>query len=519
MGAARRLFTEAAAAGHGGTPVRVDAKPSRLARKPGAASTGAPERSRAELHAMGKQLRASCPRSSHAAWKAPSGRKDPVQLVLEAGQGRAAELLPLRHGRMVRSPFTFYRGGALTMAADLASTPSTGVYVQACGDAHLCNFGGFASSQRRVIFSINDLDETLPAPWEWDLKRLGASFAVAGRGNGLKDTDARDVVTTCVRSYREAMAELGQLKALEVWNRSLGMDDLVGSLEDPAARDQTVEHLRTVRGVDELVGAIEDSALRQRAVQVLRRARVKSNAEDIFPKQTVLKGGRPVIKDEPPTVFHPEGYTPGKVPPALVKLVAGYRATLTSSYQSLLDQFRLRDAAFKVVGVGSVGTACGVLLFMAGEDDPLFLQFKEARASVLAPHAGASAFPNEGQRVVHGHRIMQSSSDVFLGWARGPRCDYYFRQLRDIKVSLDVATFELSAMQLYAAWCGKALALSHARSGSSAMLSGYMGKSDVFDEAITSFSLAYADQNEKDHAAFARAVKAGRVKAVIEEAS
>jgi len=477
----------------------------------------APQVSRAELHARGKQMRASCPRTSHAAWKAPSDRRDPVRLVLDADKGRMPELIPLRHGRMVRSPFTFYRGGALTMAADLASTPSTKVRVQACGDAHLCNFGGFATSQRRVIFSINDLDETLPAPWEWDVKRLAASFAVASRENGLKDSDARDVVTTCVRSYRESMAELGQLKTLEVWNRSLGMDDLVGSIEDSTERKRDVEQLKSVRGVDELVGAIDDFGLRERAVQVLRKARGKSIAEDIFPKQTVLKGGLPVIKDEPPTIFHPKGLTLGEIPQVFRGLMAGYRASLPSSSQSLLDQFRLRDAAFKVVGVGSVGTTCGVLLFMAGEDDPLFLQVKEARASVLAPYAGASAFANQGQRVVHGHRIMQPSSDVLLGWARGPKRDFYFRQLRDIKVSLDVGTFGSRLMHLYSTWCGRALALSHARSGSSTTLGGYMGRSDVFDTAIAKFSMAYADQNEKDHAAFARAVKSGKVQAVIEK--
>jgi len=467
---------------------------------------------------MGKAMRASCPRTSHAAWMPPSNRRDPVQLVLEADKERRPELVPLRHGRMVRSPFSFYRGAALTMAADLARSPSTGVHVQACGDAHLCNFGGFATSQRRVIFSINDLDETLPAPWEWDVKRLAASFAVASRENGLKDSDAKDVVTTCVRSYRESMAELGQRKALEVWTQSLGMDDLLGSIEDSAERRRDVEHLKAVRGVDELVGGIDDAGLRMRAVKVLRKARGKNISEDAFPKMTVLEGGLPFIKDEPPTIFHPKGLTVGEIPQVFQRLLSGYRATLTSSYQCLLDQFVLRDAAFKVVGVGSVGTTCGVLLFMADEDDPLFLQVKEARVSVLAPYAGASAFSNQGQRVVHGHRIMQPSSDVFLGWARGPRRDFYFRQLRDIKVSFDVETFDGRMMHLYANWCGKALALSHARSGSSATLGGYMGKSDVFDQAIAAFSMAYADQNEKDHAAFARAVKRGKVKAVIEKA-
>ena len=466
---------------------------------------------------MGKAMRASCPRTSHAAWMPPSNRRDPVQLVLEADKGRRPELVPLRHGRMVRSPFSFYRGAALTMAADLARSPSTGVHVQACGDAHLCNFGGFATSQRRVIFSINDLDETLPAPWEWDVKRLAASFAVASRENGLKDSDAKDVVTTCVRSYRESMAELGQRKALEVWTQSLGMDDLLGSIEDSAERRRDVEHLKAVRGVDELVGGIDDAGLRMRAVKVLRKARGKNISEDAFPKMTVLEGGLPFIKDEPPTIFHPKGLTVGEIPQVFQRLLSGYRATLTSSYQCLLDQFVLRDAAFKVVGVGSVGTTCGVLLFMADEDDPLFLQVKEARVSVLAPYAGASAFSNQGQRVVHGHRIMQPSSDVFLGWTRGKNGrDVYVRQLRDMKMSAIIEDWDTAALRQYARMCAHALARAHARTGDAAMISGYMGSGQTFDDAIGEFAVEYADQNRADHRAFVRAIREGRIEATVE---
>jgi uncharacterized protein (DUF2252 family) len=410
---------------------------------------------------------------------------------LAAEKGRLPDLLPLRHGRMARSAFTFYRGAALTMAADLASTPSTGVRVQCCGDAHLCNFGGFATPERRVIFSINDLDETLPAPWEWDLKRLAASFVVASRDNGLKDAAGKDVATTCVRTYREAMAEFSQMKTLELWYQAMWAEDLVAGIKDPA--------------------------LRTRALKRLQKERARSVAEDIFPALVEHKGEMSVIKDQLPTIFHHEDYPPGEVHKVVLDTLARYRATLPHSYQALLDRYELRDAAIKVVGIGSVGTACWVLLFMAGPGDPLFLQVKEARASVLEPYAGASVFPNHGQRVVNGYRLMQPAGDIFLGWCESPRRHFFIRQLKDIKISVRVETFGAPEMGLYATWCGRALALSHARSGNSATLSGYMGKSDAFDRAIASFSVAYADQNEKDHAALKRAIQAGKIEARFEE--
>ena len=394
---------------------------------------------------------------------------------------------------MVRSPFTFYRGTALTMASDLASTPSNGIRVQCCGDAHLCNFGGFATPERRVIFSVNDLDETLPAPWEWDVKRLAASFVVACRDNGLNDSVAEDVVMTCVRTYRESMAEFSQLQTLELWYLAMDADDLVAN--------------------------IKDAEVRQRGLKRLEKERAKSIAEDIFPKLAEHKGEMPLIKDQLPTIFHTKDNPPGKVHSALLASFANYRETLPASTRSLLDRYEIRDAAIKVVGIGSVGTACWVMLLMAGEGDPLFLQVKEARASVLEPYAGKSPFPNHGQRVVNGYRLMQPASDMFLGWVQGvrDRRHYFVRQLRDIKISIRVETFGSSEMDLYATWCGRALALSHARAGSSILLSGYMGKSDTFDKAIAAFSLAYADQAEKDHAALDRAVRKGKVKAVFEE--
>jgi uncharacterized protein (DUF2252 family) len=345
--------------------------------------------SRAELYALGKQLRNDCPRKSHAVWKPDHTRPDPVRLVLEAEKGRLPDLLPLRHARMAASPFTFYRGSALTMAADLASTPVTNLHVQCCGDAHLCNFGGFATPERRVIFSINDLDETLPAPWEWDVKRLAASFLVASRDNGLSDTKGTDAVMTCVRTYREAMAEFSQMKTLELWYAALDADELVAGIKDPK--------------------------IRRRGLKRLQKERGRSVAEDIFPKLVEQKGEIPIIKDELPTIFHREDTPPGVIPQAIHQAFAAYRATLPPSYQSLLDRYEIRDVALKVVGIGSVGTSCVVYLLMAGEGDPLFLQVKEARASVLERYAGASKFSNHGQRVVNGYRLMQPASDIFLG--------------------------------------------------------------------------------------------------------
>jgi uncharacterized protein (DUF2252 family) len=414
-----------------------------------------------------------------------------VELVLAAEVGRVPELLPLRHGRMVRSAFTFYRGAALTMADDLASTPVTGLRVQCCGDAHLCNFGGFATPERKIIFSINDLDETLPAPWEWDVKRLAASFVVACRANGLKDAVAKEVTTACVRSYRESMAEFSQLKTLELWYRALSAEELLATLPPK---------------------------LRERALKRIEKERAKSRGEEMFPKLVEHKGDIPVIKDQLPTIFHAEGHSPGEVQQGVRDAFAVYRATLPSSYQALLDRFELRDAAIKVVGVGSVGTLCWVLLFTAADDDPLFLQVKEARASVLEPYAGPSVYSNSGHRIVDGYRRMQPASDMLLGWSHGPKRHFFIRQLRDMKISVMVETFGPVEMDIFAGWCGRALALSHARSGNAAALSGYMGKSDVFDRALASFSLAYADQNEADHAALDRAVKQGKVPAVFEEA-
>lgn len=444
----------------------------------------------AERYAAGKALRDKCPREAHAEWKAPKNRRDPVEMLLASEKGRIPELLPLRHRRMVQSAFTYYRGSALTMAADLSFTPTTGVRVQCCGDAHLCNFGGFATTERKIIFSVNDLDETLPAPWEWDVKRLSASFVVACRDNNLTERKAKEIAMACTRSYRESMAEFSQLNTLELWYYALEPDELL---------------------------AMSPPFFRKRIIRRIEQERAKSRGEELFPKLVEEKGEMPIIRDQLPTIFHDKDHPPGSVNKILQDAFAGYRATLPAAYQALLARYEIRDAAIKVVGIGSVGTSCWVLLLMAGDDDPLFLQVKEARASVLEPYAGKSAFPNQGQRVVNGYRTMQPAGDMFLGWTRGPKRDFFLRQLRDIKISARVETFGQTEFDLYAKWCGRSLALSHARSGTPAILSGYMGKSDAFDRAVAAFSVAYADQNEKDHAALEKAVRKGKVKAVFEE--
>jgi uncharacterized protein (DUF2252 family) len=443
---------------------------------------------RNERYEMGKKMRKNCPRSSHEKWEPAKERHDPVDLILESDKGRIPKLVPLRHGRMSRTPFTFYRGAALNMAADLARTPASGIYVQACGDAHLCNFGGFATPERNVIFSINDLDETLPAPWEWDLKRLAASFVVASRNNCLKEDIAQKAVLECVRSYRENMLVFSGMKMLELWHFSLTADMMISKLKDP-----------------EMI---------KRGLKRLAKEKSRSIAEEIFPQIIHGAGKTKYIKDVLPSIFHWDGHLPGEVDKNLRGAFDLYKSSLPPGLSSLIDRYEIMDVAIKVVGVGSVGTACWIMLLMTGDGDFLFIQVKEARKSVLEAFAGESIFSNNGQRIVNGYRIMQPFSDAFLGWTKGKEGRHYFiRQLRDIKISLRVETFGKAEMLSYADWCGQALALSHARSGDAAMLSGYMGNSDTLDKAIAKFSFAYADQNEKDHASFLKAIKSGKLEA------
>jgi uncharacterized protein (DUF2252 family) len=446
---------------------------------------------RSERYDIGKEMRKDCPRSSHANWKPSKERHDPVDLITESDKGRIPKLIPLRHGRMARTPFTFYRGAALNMAADLVSTPVSGMNVQVCGDAHLCNFGGFATPERNVIFSINDLDETLPAPWEWDLKRLTPSFVVACRNNNLSESIAQEVVLECVRSYRENMIAFSEMKTMELWHFALTADMMISKLKDP-----------------EII---------KRGVKRLAKEKSRSIAEEIFPQIVNGSDKSKFIKDELPSIFHWEGHLPGEVDNDLRVAFELYKTSLPPGLNTLIDRFEIKDVALKVVGVGSVGTACWIVLLMTGDGDFLFLQVKEARKSVLEAYAGSSIFPNSGQRIVNGYRLMQPFSDPFLGWTIGKEGRHYFlRQLRDIKISLKVETFGKSEMLSYADWCGQALALSHARSGDAAMLSGYMGNSDTFDQAIAKYSFTYADLNEKDHASFMKAIKSGKIEAEFE---
>jgi len=457
----------------------------------GSIATFAARPSRAELVARGEQLRKKCPRRFHALWQAPPDRPDPVHLVEEGDKGRIPQLIPVRHGRMMQSPFTYYRGAALAMAVDLANLPATGARVQACGDAHLGNFRVFATPERRVIFDIHDLDETLPAPWEWDIKRLATSFAIASRNNGLSEKRAREAVLTCVRSYRERMAEFSEMRALEVWYHRLD--------------------------ADKLVDAIEDAEMRGRARKRMAKAMAQCALEYDFPRLADATSESPTIRDNPPLIYHWHEHGSEEFDAAVREGFAQYRASLPDDRRVLLDRYEFKDITIKVVGVGSVGTVCGILLLMAGERDPLFLQIKQASESVLEPYAGKSVYANHGQRVVQGHRLMQSSSDMFLGWTEGRfGRHFYVRQLRDAKIKFAIEAFSSAEMILFAEWCGWTLARAHARSGEPALIAGYLGESDTFDQAIAAFAVAYADQSEKDHEALTKAVREGKLEAVIE---
>src|SRR5262245_31835655 len=446
---------------------------------------------RAELVAMGKALRAGCPRTAQAIWQPAANRPDPLELLVESSKGRIEQLVPIRYCRMMQTPFTFYRGAALNMAADLAVTPHTGLRVQACGDAHLLNFGAYATPERRVIFDLNDLDETLPAPWEWDVKRLAASFVLACRNNRFSEAVARDSSLACVRSYREAMTQFSDMPTLDVWYATLDFERIIPRIEDELAR--------------------------KRAQKMLAKARQRSVAEHDFPQLVTTSGLRPEIKENPPLIYHWREQGEAEFTANVQQAFARYRETLEEHRRLLLDRFKLLDIAIKVVGVGSVGTWCAVALMMAGETDPLFLQIKEARQSVLEDYEGKSVHANHGQRVVAGCRLMQSASDLFLGWTESQLGrQLYVRQLKDMKIRMPVEVYTPSVMRQYAEACGWTLARAHARSGEPAKISGYLGKSDAFDQAIADFSIAYANQSERDHETLMKAVRAGKLEVFVE---
>jgi uncharacterized protein (DUF2252 family) len=435
--------------------------------------------------AAGRALRERVPRTSHAKWKPTPNRPDPIELLKESDRGRLPELIPIRYARMRRSPFAFFRGAAALMAFDLARTPVTGVRVQACGDCHVLNFGGFGSPERRLVFDINDFDETLPAPWEWDLKRLAASIVLAGSDRGESSRQCSDTVRQMVASYRKHMRVYARMRAIDAWYSHIDAEILVYNAK--TERDK------------------------KRWEEIEQEARLQT-AEHIFPRITGLEKGRIRIIDKPPLMYHPRNY--GKATRHVRDMFHRYRLTLPEERRVILDRYKIVDIARKVVGVGSVGTRCAVMLMMAEKNDPLFLQFKEAHASVLQPYTAKSRYLNQGERVVTGQRMLQSASDVFLGWTRDEEGhDYYFRQLRDMKMSVPLERISKTCWQEYVEVCGWVLARGHARTGDAAQIGGYAGKKDTLDRAIAKFAITYAEQTERDHEVLVKAIKSGRLRA------
>ena len=446
--------------------------------------------------AWAKGQRSAVPIASHEEWT-PAPDREPIALLEQQAESRVPELVPIRHGRMLASPFSYFRGAALPMAADLAGTPTSSITVQLCGDAHLSNFGFFGSPERHLVFDLNDFDETLPGPWEWDVKRLVASLEIAGRDNGYTTKQRAVITRRAVRSYRQGMREFANQSMLEVWYAHLDIDSLLQQYQ---------------------------ALLNAKRTPAVWRAIVKARAHDnldAFSKLAEMVDGEPRIAHNPPLVVPVEHFIDGTdreiAMGVLGRLLPAYYDTLLPDRRHLLEQYRFVHFARKVVGVGSVGTEAWIALFL-DEDHraPLFLQIKEAQASVLEAFTAASPFECHGQRVVVGQRLMQSASDIFLGWERVPRGngvyqDYYFRQLRDWKGSADVAGMTPEGMDFWARMCGWTLARAHARSGDRIGIAAYLGKSDTFDHAVAAFAVAYADQNERDYAALQHAVDTGRL--------
>jgi uncharacterized protein (DUF2252 family) len=441
----------------------------------------------ADRAAAGKALRDKVPHEQHGVWKEFKGRPSPIDLLHKSDAGRMKELVPIRYGRMLQSPFAFYRGSAGLMASDLSQTPNTGLQIQACGDCHLMNFGGFATPERNIIFDINDFDETSPAPWEWDVKRLAASMVLAARSIGLSDSKGRDCAQTAARSYREHMREFSRMDPLRVWYSNISAEDIID---------------------------IIPKNVQKRFRKRIAKATAGSGSELDFPKLAGTVAGQTRITDQPPLIFHPEEIRAPETWEELERILRAYRETLADDRRMLLDRYRLVDVAFKVVGVGSVGRRCSIALLMSEANDPLFLQFKEAGESVLEPYAGKSVYKHHGQRVVMGQRLMQPASDIFLGWVTGRTGQaLYVRQLRDAKIKPLVEAFDAEVLDLYGMICGWVLARAHSKvSELSSTISGYLGSSsDKFDVAMGKFASAYADQAERDHAALTAAVRKGKI--------
>jgi uncharacterized protein (DUF2252 family) len=440
---------------------------------------------RDERHEAGKALRDRCPRASHGKLVLGQGAKrDVVSLIAASNRGRLENLIPVRHGRMLQSPFAFFRGTAAIQAHDLAGTPTSGIQVQACGDCHLMNFGGFATPERNLNFDINDFDETLPAPFEWDVKRLAASFVVAARWRGFRRDEPREIAVEAVASYREAMGKAADKTVLEGWYSRI-----------------TLEETSAIAG-----GGHE---VRRRVAKRIAEAHKRTH-EHVLQKLTSTSGGRVRIVDQPPLLYHPDERDVNQR--TIAAFLRRYRDTLAPERRMLFDRFQTADVVMKVAGVGSVGTRCYVVLLLAAPDDPMFLQVKEARRSVLEPYLRRRPVSHNGERVVIGQRLMQSASDIFLGWSRGARGrEFYVRQLRDMKIAPEVETQTPNVMRTHARLCGLALARAHDKAGDAAKISGYLGGSSRFDEAVGAYAVAYADQVERDYAAFAAGVRRGRL--------
>jgi uncharacterized protein (DUF2252 family) len=468
-----------------------------------AVENGARERTRpqpatvSESVTAGKAARSAAPRASHAEFEPAADRSDPVELLERQARTRVPELVPIRYGRMLASPFTFYRGAAAIMAEDLASTPCSGLQVQCCGDAHLSNFGVFGSPDRRLVFDLNDFDETLPGPWEWDVKRLAASMLIAAQTNGLRRRHQRRVVLECVAGYRTTMASFATMGNLEVWYSRFEIESVLAKYADQFKP-------RSVKG----------------AQKALAKARTRDSMSALSKLTQVIDGELRIV-DESPLIVPIDKLADGVKRERMLKdlrgVLAVYRDSLPIERRALFDQFQLADLARKVVGVGSVGTEAWIALLLGPVGgEPLFLQVKEAQPSVLEDHAGASTFANHGERVVVGQRLMQASSDIFLGWLRvdagtEKQRDYYGRQLKDWKGSAEIEQLDPKSLALYGRMCGWTLARAHARTGDRVAIAAYLGSSDSFDQAILAFSRAYAEQNERDYQALAEAVKSGRI--------
>jgi uncharacterized protein (DUF2252 family) len=441
----------------------------------------------AERRQAGQALRKIVPRSMHAHWVPAQGRRDPVDILIESGRHCIASLLPIRYDRMRASPFAFFRGAAAIMAADLADTPMTGLWVQACGDCHLANFGTFASPEGTPVFDVNDFDETLPAPFEWDVKRLAASFAVDARSRDLGDRAARNLAGIAVQAYRRHMNELARLAPLESWRSRVDIGAVLGGIDDDRLRERELKRLHT---------AVEAG-------------------HSGYPKLVERIRGQWRIKEKPPLIFPLSGQRDDTHEIVARTAFESYKLSLPEERRILLDRYELADVAFKVVGVGSVGTFCAIGLFVTRDDQILLLQLKEAQSSVLAPYAGPSVYGNQGQRVVVGQRIMQTLPDLFLGWTedRGDDQQCYIRQLKDSRLALIGADLAEGALPYHATLCGVTLARAHARSGDPARIAGYIGTGMAFDTAISSFALAYAAQVQADWRLFLEAIKAGQIDA------